>query len=259
MKFHSKSETTTRTLGDLIARVIFFWLFLVIIFSNAISFIILIWKRVLNMVTFRIIDKVDLYIQELSEFSESNENNRLQAIKLLEKLNDHRVIDPLIRVLQNDPMPLNRRTAAKVLSKYNNDRVFGAFITALKDEDSWVRQQIVEGLKETGRKEIFDLLILSLYDESVFLRKIICDILGKSDNRTAIPHLVFLLNDNSMMVQRSAQKALERLDPVFVDHLTNLSLINASCESCYEQNLIFFDHLEKLYCSYCRSWQKSEL
>ncbi|MFX0066126.1 MAG: HEAT repeat domain-containing protein [Candidatus Hermodarchaeota archaeon] len=259
MKFHSKSKTTTRSLGDLIARIILFCLFLFFIFSSVISFIILIWKRFLNTVTARIIDKVDLYIQELSEFSESNENNRLQAIRLLEKINDHRVIDPLIRVLENDPIPLNRRTAAKALSKYNNDRVFRALITALSDEDSWVRQQIIEELKETGRKEIFDLLILSLYDESMFLRKTVCDILGESNIRVAIPHLVFLLNDNSMMVQRSAQKALIKLDSIFVDHLTNLSLINASCESCYEQNLIFFDHLEKLYCSCCRSWQKSEL
>ncbi|MFX1255681.1 MAG: HEAT repeat domain-containing protein [Promethearchaeota archaeon] len=213
----------------------------------------------LNKVTAHIIDKVDLYIQELSEFSESNENNRLQAIKLLEKINDYRVIDPLIRVLQNDPIPLNRRTAAKALSKYNSDRVFRALITALSDEDSWVRQQIVEELKETGRKEIFDLLILSLYDESVFLRKTICDILGESDIRAAIPHLVFLLNDDSMMVQRSAHKALIKLDSIFVGHLKDLSLVNASCESCYEQNLIFFEHIEKLYCSGCRSWQKSEV
>ncbi|MFX0093190.1 MAG: hypothetical protein ACFFBD_15640, partial [Candidatus Hodarchaeota archaeon] len=65
----------------------------------------------------------------------------------------------------------------------------------------------------------------------------------------------FLLEDESILVRRSAQEALEKIDPIFINSLTELSLVNTSCESCKSFNLVFFAHQDKLYCGYCQSWQ----
>ncbi|MFX0093189.1 MAG: HEAT repeat domain-containing protein, partial [Candidatus Hodarchaeota archaeon] len=149
MKGQSELQTRPSNLGEFIARIVFYCLLVFIIISGAINFLFKVWKHILSFVTGLIIDKVDIHIQELSTFSDTDEKRRLHAILLLEKLNDIRAIDPLICVLQNDPVPINRATAAAALSKYNDERAFKALIEALRDEDSWVRHRVVESLKLT--------------------------------------------------------------------------------------------------------------
>ncbi len=90
-----------------------------------------------------------------------NDNNvRRSAANALGKLGDPRAVEPLIAVL--DDQPLVREVTAKALGKIGDPRAVDALVQVLKDDKKSIRETAAKALGEIGDKRAVGPLIDTL-------------------------------------------------------------------------------------------------
>ena len=138
---------------------------------------------------------------------------RIEAVEALAKINDARVVKPLIAALKDEDGNV-RAKAVEVLSRIGDARAVEPLITALKDRDSRVRASAVEALCKFGDARAIQALTGLLHDGSAEVRSAAAEALAKINDPSAIDSLIKLLSDVDNDIRQMAVKALGKLgDP----------------------------------------------
>lgn len=144
---------------------------------------------------------------------------RINAIVSLGKLGDESVVEPLIDILNNDPVEAARAMAAKALSNFDNGKIKNELSKAADSGTENVRSRAVISLGKTGGDEEVKKLIEKVKsDESWCVREAALDALvdavkkGKG-RRSKIKRAIKKAQrkDTDTRVKKSAEKALEKL------------------------------------------------
>jgi HEAT repeat protein len=140
-------------------------------------------------------------------------NIRWAAVAAIGKLGDFRVIDHLLKVV-NDPEWIVRNQAVTEIKEkireiiQRNDHKYARFLIRLLTLDhSEIVELAVEGLAELGEQNV-DLLLDALDSTSHLVRKNAARALGQIKTRRAVPQLISLLKDDHWQVRRRAAEAL---------------------------------------------------
>jgi hypothetical protein len=149
----------------------------------------------------------DELIQVLS--SDDSQYARQDAVYSLGRLNDIRVIEPLIKAMLSDEYSGVRSAAANTLMKFGYHH---EFTVALKDRDSYFRREVATILGKIGDTQAFDPLKEALKDSDIGVQCAAANALGKIGNSCAIESLTALLDCENESVRVAAVKALENFE-----------------------------------------------
>lgn len=140
-------------------------------------------------------------------------NVRWAAVAALGKLGDYRVIDFLVKMV-DDPEWVVRNQAVTELKDKIRDiiqvkdkRNARILVRLLVLDNPEILDLAIEGLYEFGEKSI-ELLLDALKSSSVMMRENAAKALGRMEHPSAVPTLIELLRDPEWGVRRSAVEAL---------------------------------------------------
>jgi HEAT repeat protein len=107
-----------------------------------------------------------------------------------------------------------QRGAAQTLARMKDARAVTQLLTALKEDDIKLRQEVIFALGEIGDSRAFEPLIAALKDENPDIRWSAVLSLGYLGDKAAIPHLIKVMNDPDEDVRKNARRVLQKLEPV---------------------------------------------
>ncbi|MCA9500734.1 MAG: HEAT repeat domain-containing protein [Nitrospirales bacterium] len=142
---------------------------------------------------------VDLLLRYIRDY-----DARKSVIKVLGKINDERVLDPLISMLHNDEF---KDDATWALAELGQPAV-GRLLECLKNQDEVVRKQAILALGEIKDSSSVDLLIERLQDPDWFIRlssAAALEKIGDSRGREAIKPL---MKDPDLVVRLRIERML---------------------------------------------------
>ena len=142
---------------------------------------------------------VDMLLRYLRDW-----DSRKYAIKTLGKINDERVLDPLISMLKNDEF---KDDATRALSELGQPAV-EKLIEALKDKDEFVRKQSILALGEIKDPAAVDPLIENLKNEDWWIRLTSAAALEKIGDPRGRDAVKPLLKDPDVVVQMRIERML---------------------------------------------------
>lgn len=142
---------------------------------------------------------VDLLIRYLRDW-----DARKSAIKALGKINDERVLDPLISLLRNDEF---KDDATQALAELGEPAV-GRLLECLNDKDEVVRKQAIHALGEIKHQSAVDALIEKLKDPDWFTRLKAADALEKIGDPRGRDAIKPLLKDPDLVVRMRVERML---------------------------------------------------
>ncbi len=131
-------------------------------------------------------------------------DSRKYAIKTLGKINDERVLDPLISMLKNDEF---KDDATRALTELGQPAV-EKLIIALEDKDEFVRKQSIIALGEIKDPAALDPLIENLKDEDWWIRLTSAAALEKIGDPRGRDAVKPLLKDPDVVVQMRIERML---------------------------------------------------
>ncbi len=131
-------------------------------------------------------------------------DSRKYAIKTMGKINDERVLDPLISMLKNDEF---KDDATRALSELGQPAV-EKLIIALEDKDEFVRKQSILALGEIKDPEAVEPLIKNLKDEDWWIRLTSAAALEKIGDPRGRDAVKPLLKDPDVVVQMRIERML---------------------------------------------------
>jgi HEAT repeat protein len=136
---------------------------------------------------------------------------RQQLVEILGHLIDARSSEPLLNILQNDPVAEIRKAAALSLSKFKMPRVVKMLLEAWHDEDHEVRAMAAKSLVRIGELSIKPLL-KKVNDTNSYIRWRTAWCLGRIRDPIALKALIALLDDEVSEVKWTAIDALELIN-----------------------------------------------
>ena len=142
---------------------------------------------------------VDMLLRYLRDW-----DSRKYAIKTLGKINDERVLDPLISMLKNDEF---KDDATRALSELGQPAV-EKLIVALEDKDEFVRKQSIIALGEIRDPAAVEPLIENLKDEDWWIRLTSAAALEKIGDPRGRDAVKPLLKDPDVVVQMRIERML---------------------------------------------------
>jgi HEAT repeat protein len=151
------------------------------------------------------------------------------AAEILGKIDDERVIEPLILAAQSENCWI-RIKAVRSLAKIGRQESVNALITALQDRDFHVRKNAITGLAIIGRtqsvnlEQSIDPLIVALQDSSHAIRMRAACTLGVVGSDRAIEPLIDTLQSAPHHIRIAAFYALVKICGLNSDLLLRLSL-----------------------------------
>ena len=131
-------------------------------------------------------------------------DSRKYAIKTLGKINDERVLEPLMSMLKNDEF---KDDATRALSELGQPAV-EKLIEALSDKDEFVRKQSILALGEIKDPKAVDPLIENLKDEDWWIRLTSAAALEKIGDPRGRDAVKPLLKDPDVVVQMRIERML---------------------------------------------------
>ena len=131
-------------------------------------------------------------------------DSRKYAIKTMGKINDERVLDPLISMLKNDEF---KDDATRALTELGQPAV-EKLIIALDDKDEFVRKQSILALGEIKDPEAVEPLIKNLKDEDWWIRLTSAAALEKIGDPRGRDAVKPLLKDPDVVVQMRIERML---------------------------------------------------
>ncbi|NEP14620.1 MAG: NACHT domain-containing protein [Symploca sp. SIO2C1] len=132
---------------------------------------------------------------------------QLLKIQLLGITSSESAVPPLIQALK-DQEDYVRSNVVEVLGKIGTETAIPALITVLQYGDLHVRLDAAEALKKIGTEAAIFALTAALQDQDNNLRSTAAEILGEIGTEAAIPALTTALQDQDDFVRRSAAYAL---------------------------------------------------
>ena len=160
-----------------------------------------------------------LYLLE----SNSNENKLLNAAEALCFIQDTRVIDLLIRIIDSSQSHIRGCFIAD-LGQFKDPRVFDTAIKYLDDNDAFVRTCAVCALRDINDIRMIPALTQHIHDPDLDVRYHLVKALGVTKSPLVIKPLIEFLKDPDKDVRVSAVKALGGFhDPRIVKPLTDAS------------------------------------
>jgi HEAT repeat protein len=149
------------------------------------------------------------------------------AIALGEVARDPRAIEVLISIIKNVDMeyqysPWNdvKIKAISALGKIDDPRVVEFLITVLNDNDSSIRSRVIFALGKKKDRHTIECLLVALKDENPHVRAAAADTLGRIKNPVAVLPLISVIKDKNSEVRINVVSALgEMKDPRSVELL----------------------------------------
>ncbi len=129
---------------------------------------------------------------------------RKPAIKTLGKINDERVLDPLITLMRNDEFKDDATRALTELGK----PATGRLLELLKDHDGTTRKQAILALGEIKDESCVDSLIERLKDDDWFTRLSAASALEKIGNPRGREAVKPLLKDPDLVVRLRIERMM---------------------------------------------------
>lgn len=142
---------------------------------------------------------VELLIRYLRDW-----DARKYTIRALGKINDERVLDPLISLLKNDEFKDDATWALADLGK----PAVGKLVECLKDKDEFVRKQSILALGEIKDSAAVDALIEKLKDPDWFTRLTAAASLEKIGDQRGREAVKPLLKDPDLVVRMRIERML---------------------------------------------------
>jgi aminopeptidase N len=148
---------------------------------------------------------------------------QLRALDALKENKDHKTIEKLKNVLNNDPFYAVRRNASSALREIHTNEVFEALADSLVQDDARVRQQVIRDLSSFYRSETLTLLRRTLRKEkNPAILEVAIRNLGlyqhKSTRRLLLKYLKSMSFRNELAT--AAIEAIRTLDePFFIEPL----------------------------------------
>lgn len=130
---------------------------------------------------------------------------RKYVIRALGKINDERVLDPLISMLRNDEFKDDATRALVELGKPAVERL----ILALTDKEEYVRKQAVLALGDIGDPEAVDPLIAMLQDQDWLIRLTAAASLEKIGDPRGRDAIKPMMKDPDLVVRMRIERILE--------------------------------------------------
>lgn len=144
----------------------------------------------------------------INALHDSDVQKRIGAAVVLGRMKDDRAVEPLIATLHDSNMWV-RRCAAIALGKIGTICI-DPLMAAFTDPDVGVRVSAAYALSQMGESALMPLLE-ALQHNNPIIRVYAAHALGDLGNPNAIPYLQAALEDGDNRVQRSAEKALAKL------------------------------------------------
>jgi hypothetical protein len=147
-----------------------------------------------------------------------------RAISAFGEMKDIRAIEFLIKVLNNESMPmLARAEAANSLGLLGNQEATNSLIAALGDKERWVRFQAARALGKLRSVMAIDSLIFALFDKDEWVRFQAARALDKIGDNRAVEPFIRVLRERDEITLYVAIRALGKLgDIVAVEPLVEM-------------------------------------
>jgi len=159
----------------------------------------------------------------IASLESTDDNVRSNAIVELGQIDDARVVEPLIEILENKDEDASLRAAAAfwLAGETKDVRAIGPLLKALKDKDERVRENaafslgaITSAVGIENNDRALQPLIDALQDENEAVRRAAAKSLGWMGDDRAIEPLIAALSDEDSLVQGHAYEALLQItDP----------------------------------------------
>jgi HEAT repeat protein len=165
---------------------------------------------------------------------EKNSTARLIAVMSLGKVNDRRVIKPLISAF-DDPDPWFRKSVVEALKELKEPEVFTFLCQALYDKSKWVSSEAAWALGKTKNQEATPLLLKALEheQEDTYTYTSVIRALARLKDKRAFNQLITLTKEKEKEVQLAAIEALGDLGiEEAIPHLSLLLLSKNKDTSC---------------------------
>ena len=148
----------------------------------------------------------------LNALNDSSGKVRFCATNSLGRMNDIRVIEPLIEVIKTDPLEGMMSAAVLGLCEIDNPDATNIFLNALNDTNPNVRFAAACALGNIGDNVAVEPLIKSLKDEEGGVREVASIALGKIGDDRAVEPLINALNDPYDAVRIAAANSLNQIE-----------------------------------------------
>lgn len=150
--------------------------------------------------------------ENIVKLQDKDSSIRLAAIENLRKIEDPRVVEPLIGCLKDENDSV-RMSAAMALPSFKDRRAVDPLIVCLKDKEITVRLSAAVSLIMLASEDprLTDLLIICLKDKDRHMREIAAMGLGRIKNPRATKPLTDCLYDEDRGVRKAAAEALLKL------------------------------------------------
>ena len=135
---------------------------------------------------------------------------RNSAIRLVDKVADHRILGELLELSRN-PEWWIRMHVARLLSRLSGPQAMNALAKLVRDENAAVRLEAVNGVLRTKAVEAIPALCTRLRDQDIKVQTAAIEALVALADVSAVPHLLDALKDESEYVRRGAVEVLNEV------------------------------------------------
>ena len=152
---------------------------------------------------------IQTYYLLISLLKDPDNNIRRAALNTLElkRMNDFRAVTPLISALKDEDSFV-RQNAARLLGNSGDPEAVEPLIIALNDQDNDVRIETAEALGRIKDNRAVPALVISLKDPYLYVREASCRALGNIGDSQAIEPLSEAMRDSELNVSDAAAEAL---------------------------------------------------
>jgi len=160
--------------------------------------------------------QVDLLLNQLNS---PDPNIRYIVARALQGHKENKkIIEPLIKIMLEDPDLIIRREGATILKDIEDRRVVGAFNMALKDSDREIQLMAIQVLSKFKEPESREYLmeVLSGKNKEVSLSAARC--LGEMKEKRALKEIFSLLEkETSHEIQEKLEKIIDNIDDTYLN------------------------------------------
>ena len=163
---------------------------------------------------------------------------RYHALAAMEILNSRETAGFAIKTLNHDENSSNRNNAVEILGRIKDERVIEAIKKALNDEDSFVKRTAAKTLVKLKGKEVRKHILKLLSDECKFVRETVLDLISQEHDPKLTEPLLNLLEketfyDNKKKIAKILAKSgdkravLPLINAMSLDDIVKPDIVNA--------------------------------
>jgi HEAT repeat protein len=130
---------------------------------------------------------------------------------ILEEIKNRHEVNYLIAIFNNKDYDYSvRRLIVDTMKNCKDDRLIVLLITALHDNDSYIRESAVEALKNFGTSAVKP-LIAALKDEDMLVQSTAINLLGEIRDDRAVEPVSLFLKNKEQLIRAEAARALGKI------------------------------------------------